>query len=208
MSKRLFSGWRRSLRRLFSPRPVAPARRPRPLAAEALEDRSLPAPLYSIHLHAVQVADSDNSHQADITPAQVKQWVDKANEIYFTTGIQLEFDASPNTADFSTLNDTTINRMYNGDSPTAGNNAAAAYPGQAVAFFRYGYEFKDGYRVPTGNGFSGNQYNFIAMPGFDDTGVITGLDPSADDGFEWSQNIWLFAHECGHYLGLHHTFPG
>lgn len=63
----------------------------------------------------------------------------------------------------------------------------------------------------TGNGFafppqSGLITNFIAMPGFNHTGIITS---KASDG-QWvrQQNIDLLAQEIGNYLGLYYTFPG
>ena len=47
---------------------------------------------------------------------------------------------------------------------------------------------------PTGGGFSWVDYDFVVMPGFDITTVCG------------KQNIGVFAHEVGHYLGLRHTF--
>jgi hypothetical protein len=49
-------------------------------------------------------------------------------------------------------------------------------------------------RQPTGAGFSWVDYDFVVMPGFEVT-TICGR-----------QNIGVFSHEVGHYLGLSHTF--
>jgi hypothetical protein len=66
---------------------------------------------------------------------------------------------------------------------------AATHPGKMVVFFRHGPG-----TGPAGGGFSWTDYNFVVMPGFNDTWVGE------------QQNIGAFAHEVGHFLGLSHTF--
>lgn len=165
-------------------------------SVEALKDRCLMSanpPLLVVPVHAVRVADDDGRFIADVTTPEIKQWVDKANEIYSVAGIQLDFDPN-DPADFSTLNRTLINRMMGDKDPAWASEKAEAnaeankYPGKMTVFFRYGA----GPGV-TG-GFSWEDLNFIAMPDFKNTWV------------NGHQNIQLFAHEVGHYLGLRHTF--
>jgi hypothetical protein len=164
-------------------------------------------PQYTIAIQALKVADSDGGRATDVTPDQVKRWVDRANAIYAIAGIQFEFNPDLDGLDWSTINNTTLNNLSSsGTGWDAANAVAAEYPGKLVVFFRHGEGAN-----PTGNGFSfppasGLMTNFVAMPGFDHTAVITGKDASGN--WIWKQNIWLFAHEVGHYFGLYHTFPG
>jgi hypothetical protein len=149
-------------------------------------------PLLTVHLEAVAVSDDDGRRAVRITPQQVKQWVDKANEIFAQASVRFVFDSD---LDFVTFESTTLNDMT-GDSDTnwkrevdTGNRVAADHAGKLVVFFIHGPE-----QGATGGGFSASNYNFVEMPGFNDTTVC---------GY---QNIGILAHEVGHYLGLAHPF--
>ena len=154
------------------------------------------APPVSMRVHAVFVSDDNGGRKTAITPSQVQAWVDKANEIYTSANIHLDFDPSPGSGDYEELRNTLINSMSGaGDANwiqerNAANAVAATTPHDMVTFFRWGPDPI----YPTGAAFSGTDYNFIAATGFNDT-YVAG-----------HQNIGLFAHEAGHYLGLAHTF--
>jgi len=150
-----------------------------------------PSPTYTLPIHAVIVSDGTNT--PPITAAEIQDWVDYANGVYDDAGVQLFFDE--NNPDLSNLTNTNLSGVGgNGDANWAqtvadGNSEAAKHAGKVVVFFRYGLPGK-----PDSGGFSDDTYNFIVMPGFN-VGSVCG-----------HQNIMLFAHEAGHYLGLAHTF--
>ena len=164
------------------------------------------SPIYTLRVHAIRLSNSDGSELTPITPQEVKQWVDKANKIFYISGagIQLQFDPNPNGPDFATLKNTKLNHLTSGDQSAwdEANKLAAAHPGKIVYLFRYA---SGAGGAATGNGFSfppqsGMTTNFIALPGFNNTSVNTGN--------AFVQNIWQLAHDTGHYLGLPHTFVG
>jgi hypothetical protein len=150
-------------------------------------------PLLTTHLQAIQVMDDDGGRSTPVTPDQIKQWVEKANEIWAGASIRFLYDPD---SDFTTLRNTLINSMMGienknwNEEKTEGDKVAARYPGKLVLFFRYG----SGPR-PIGGSFSWYDYNFVAMSGFS-ISVVCGY-----------QNIGSLAHELGHYLGLGHLFP-
>lgn len=147
-----------------------------------------------VPLQAIRVADDDGGRRTMLTPAEVGLWVDYANTVFSTANISFSFD--PNSNDFSDIHSTLLNNMTGVGDPnwsearSYANAVAATYPGKLVVFCRWGPGAS-----PTGGGFSWWDYNFAVIPGFD-TSVCS------------HQNISLFAHETGHYLGLPHTFAG
>lgn len=153
-------------------------------------------PMISMGVQAYLVSDDDGGRKTHITPAQVTSWVDKANEIYSSINVHFNFDESAGSDDWQEIQNTLINSMSGVDHPdwiaqrNAANGLAANTPDKMVVYFRWG----PNQGSPTGGGFSWTDYDFIAMPGFYDTGVCG------------QQNIGILAHEAGHYLGLAHTF--
>ena len=154
-----------------------------------------PIPTLSMHVHAIFVANDDGSRRVSCTPDEVLLWVEAANAVYSNAGIHLAFDPAPGSGDWEEVNSTLLNSMTGIENPNwpaqkdLANSIAARTPSKMVVFFRWGPG-----TFPTGGGFSWTDYNFIVAPGFPVTGVCG------------SQNIGLFAHEAGHYLGLPHTF--
>ena len=166
----------------------------------SLEDRE-DWPLLTVHVQAIRVADDDGRRPANITPAEVREWVDFANQTYAPAKIRFAFGGGND--DFVTINDTALNEMdalSGGGDPVskararavmgATDEIAARYPGKMVVFFRYGQG-----ATPTGAGFSGGLLNCVVMPGFRNTAV------------GGHQNIRLFSAVVGAYLALRKTFP-
>ncbi|WP_434425090.1 hypothetical protein [Nannocystis pusilla] len=151
-------------------------------------------PWISLPLHAVRVSDDDGLRQCPISPDEVARWVDEANRIYEVARIRFVFAADADGPDWTDVRSTLLNRMEgNADLAwlaeiAAGDAIARERPDKVTVIFRYGPG-----PLPTGGGFSWTDYAFAAMPGFEATWLCG------------HQNILLFAHELGHYLGLAHT---
>jgi hypothetical protein len=154
-----------------------------------------------LRIQAVQLTDDNGGAATAITRAQVKQWVDFANTVHASANITFLFDDSAASKDFITVASTAMNSVFvppdlrfpipPGDPwPEAArraNDLAARYPNKILVLFR---------NAAQGKGFSGPDGSAVWMPAFASTVACGG-----------AQNIGLFAHEVGHYLGLDHTFP-
>lgn len=153
-----------------------------------------PRPSLTVHIQAIRVSDDDGKRSAAITAAQFSQWVEFANKCYADAGIKFLFDPMN---DFTSIKSTMLNGMVGIQDPNwseeedLGDSIAARYPDKITVFCRYG----PGER-PTGGGFSWDDYNFIALGGYE--GMTHCGHPHLD----------ALAHEIGHYLGLTHTFAG
>jgi hypothetical protein len=146
----------------------------------------------NVQVLAVRVSDDDGGRPAAISPAQLKRWVDYGNQVYASTGIHFRYKTSDGIVErrSTLLNNVTgtVDRDWL-QFKRAANRLAAEHPGKLTLIFRHGPG-----RQPAGGGFSWVDYDFVVMPGYEVT-TICGR-----------QNIGVFAHEVGHYLGLSHTF--
>jgi hypothetical protein len=179
------------------------AKRYRSMIPDAEQAASAPRRKYRLPIHAIKVMDDDGLRAADITPHQVAQWVDKANEVFSDSGIQFDFRAEPNGPDWTEIRDTALNNLQAEEPPVLYAAAEAAkYPDKIVVIFRHGPS-----RAPAQDAFASRlRSNMVVMPGFSQATTVVGRDSKG----RWvtQQNIWMLAHELGHHLGLPHTFPG
>jgi hypothetical protein len=148
-----------------------------------------------VRVHAVILADDDGRRRTPVNPSEIALWVERANETLASSGIVLEFDPSVGSDDWVEMNSTLLNTMVGNSSPDwaaqrqLANLIAATTPDAMTVYFRWGPGVN-----ATGAAFSWTDIDFIVMSGFEVTRVCG------------EQNIGLFAHEVGHYLGLPHTF--
>jgi hypothetical protein len=164
------------------------------LVAQPAQSTSALGELVSMRMHTILLSDDDGSRAAQITRTEISELVEFANRIFAAANVRVEFDASESSMDISTMRSTLLNSMdppVGRDHPAvlAGKAIAAQRPGVITVFFRHGPG-----PSPTGWGFYAGGSDFIAMP-------IRRQRPSP-----CAENIDIFAHELGHYLGLPHTF--
>lgn len=156
---------------------------------------------YVVPFHAIKASDDDGRRAAEVTPADVAKWVDKANEVFAAAGVKFVFNPDPRGPDWTEIRDTALNNL---ESKLAHVRYAAqvseGYPGKIVAIFRHGLG-----RTPVEDAYSSLYEKALVMPGFATSRWIVGKDSRG----RWveGQNLWMLAHELGHYMGLPHTFP-
>jgi streptogramin lyase len=175
-----------------------PSDRAAPNQDSIVGSSAAPTPVLTLPVHAVVLSDNNGSRAAVITPQQVKQWLDRAGQVYAAAGIQFKFNPSVKGPDWSTMKSTLLNNLYGDSDPNwlqkrdAANDVADQHRGKIVLLFRQGPLDcpRDGCCGDCG--FTSSDLGFIAMPGFDDANVCN------------HQNIDLLAHQIGHYLGLAH----
>ncbi len=151
----------------------------------------------SVRIRAIRVADSDGTRQCPISKSDVKKWVDYANKVYASAGVQFTFELED-------LRDTTINQVAKDakDEPNqdearkAATQFAAGVKGRLVVFFTYGP-----WQNPHGGGFSAFSADFVSMPRFSTTKMYY-----RDGTTKETDNLSFFAHELGHYMGIPHPF--
>lgn len=158
-----------------------------------------PISTISMGVQAHFVSDDDGSRRTrrgtgEEAAADVATWVDKMNSIYSVANLHFDFDSSANSSDWGDVQNTLINSLSGsgsdwGAQKAAANLKASETPERMSFFFRWGTG-----SGRTGGGFSWSDYDFVAMPEFNSTGLCG------------HQNKVLLAHEAGHYLGLAHTF--
>ncbi len=170
------------------------------------------SPVYKVHIHAIRTANDNGTHAATISPQEIKRYVDQANRVWWSSGIEFVFDPDK---DFEHRDSTLLNydctlddywenfrdpdwsptrtdgTKYDEERMRVGNE----YKGKLVVFFRYGngFQFDEEKNVwkhtPGTGGFSSSTKSFVAMP-------------------RMYAEMNLLAHEIGHYMHLPHPFAG
>lgn len=167
------------------------------------------SPVLKVRIQAVLTADPEGSYPATITPAQIKQLVDQANRVWWSSGIEFLFDPEKDVTTRSNvlvhhrvpLDDFEQNKANPDwdvdDVDASANHNARTYvaleiPEKLVVFFAHSFGYvwdeaaQEWYLRPAG-GFSGYDLEYVFMP--------NGM-PEKN----------LLAHEIGHYLHLPHPF--
>lgn len=174
-----------------------------------MRERARVSPVLKVRIQAILTANSDGSDPGTITPAQIRQLVDQANRVWWSSGIEFLFDPEK---DVRRINNTLVhlrnpleefekNRTNpewdTGSVDTSANHNARSYVAyeirdKLVVFFAKSFGFawdeakNEWYMKPAG-GFSGYDLEYVFMP--------NGM-PEKN----------LLAHELGHYLHLPHPF--
>jgi len=167
------------------------------------------AGLRYVRIQALRLSDHDGTHVAPITRAEVRRWVNAANEVWVPQAkLVFLFDDSAGSKDFAALKSAFLNSVepsgvsqatkdawYEAYAKGANFVAKVFYPDRVLVLFR----------ERGGGGWSWGPStftSFVSMPSY--TG--TAIDKPAGGG--WIRNDTLLSHELGHYFGLAHTFGG
>lgn len=161
---------------------------------------------YDINIRPVRVADSNGANGASLTACQLNRWLTVANDTYRGAGVHFVWDGT-----FENLNDSSINAYACSGDPDwlkdyADLLATFSYgaPDNLVIFFR---------NMGGGGGCGSPSREYMIMPDYDGTSTTyymrdgsTASTVDCADTPQGNDNIKLFAHEVGHYLGLGHTY--
>ena len=111
-----------------------------------------------VHMLAIILADDNNDNPPGVlTPGQMQQWVDKANQTYAASNARWVIDFNQST-DIVYVSNSCLNRLNHNQNQSA-SALAAQYPGRMVVFFR-AYSSPatgspcSGYNGPNGNGYT------------------------------------------------------
>jgi len=110
---------------------------------------------YTLRVHAIALSDSRGVRAVAITPEQVKQWVDKANELFKFSGagIQLAFSTNKLLNNFEVMKNTALNNLASdGTGWKEANRDRRAAPAQ------------DCLLLPLGAGIVGDRQRFFLSP--------------------------------------------
>lgn len=124
----------------------------------AATTRGLDTATMHIRMRAIILADNNNDNPPGVlTPKQLRQWIDKANETYRVSNARwvIDFDAAK---DVAWVSDSCLNRLNHNQNERA-SRLAAQYPGVMVVYFR-AYQGPgtghpcSGHIGPNGNGYT------------------------------------------------------
>ena len=160
--------------------------------------------MYTIHIHAIPLADDDGKRGNTITKEKFDEAVQKVSEYFAPADLRFAFDPGK---DWHPRKDTSLNGLHNGGSKwwEEANGVAAEHRGKLVIFLRWGkdqekpadnwfaYPPNTGQKVPARAALLTDNVDFVAIT-------------NQDTKFGGSAASYL-AHEIGHYLGLFHTQP-
>jgi len=166
--------------------------------------RTVMAQMYTIHIHAIPLADNDGKRGTTITKEKFDAAVQKVSEYFAPADLRFAFDPDK---DWHPRKDTSLNSLHNGGSGwwKEANGVAAQHRGKLVIFLRWGaeqdkpadnwfaYPPNTGQKVPARAALLTDNVDFVAIT-------------NQDTKFGGRAASYL-AHEIGHYLGLFHTHP-
>jgi len=161
------------------------------------------------HVEAVQVANDDGSNAASATNDQVALQLAAVKGVYEQWGVNLLFDGDP---DRTTVRSTYLNTNFPNQDPTQptfGPCPLKLLPvllpasSCATALADQNWSSKVAiYVMTTGGGLSGGTNHWIK------SSLIPGTQVCTSSGLPVVNDVRLWAHEFGHYMGLSHLGTG
>jgi len=153
-------------------------------------------PLITVPVQAIRLANDDGTRATHVTLAEIEQYVQALNRAFAPAAVRFTFNATaPTPADYREVNSTLLNQMEGSldaqwdAERTAANAEAHQHPGRLTLLFHWGAS-----ATPSSNGFSWTNYDFVVMPGLQDSTLC---------GHPYLDALPLLV---GHHLGLWRTF--